>query len=150
VFFGVSVFVANVFLAYFVSAETLFSWMTASPAEQPTGFLVMAVTAGLVFFDFAYFREQMCTVICPYARLQAALFDKDSLIIGYNEQRGEPRKKGKLRDGAGDCVDCDACVRTCPTGIDIRHGLQLECIACAQCVDACDTVMSRVGLPPHL
>lgn len=145
-----AVIVANIFLAYFVGADTLFQWMKSSPAEQPVGFLVMGITAGLVFFDFAYFREQMCTVICPYARLQAALFDKDSLIIGYNEQRGEPRKKGKLRDGAGDCVACDACVRTCPTGIDIRQGLQLECIACAQCVDACDTVMSRVGLPPHL
>ena len=149
-FLVVSLFVANVFLAYFVSVETLLAWMTSSPAEQPTGFLVMAVTAGLVFYDFAYFREQMCTVICPYARLQAALFDKDSLIIGYDERRGEPRHKGKSRPGDGDCIDCNACVVTCPTGIDIREGLQLECIACAQCVDACNFIMAKVNKPPGL
>ncbi len=150
VFLVLSVFVANVFLAYFVGVETLSRWVLQSPFDHPAGFLVMGATASLVFFDFAYFREQMCTVICPYARLQAALFDKDSLIIGYQSARGEPRKKGKLRNGAGDCVDCDACVRTCPTGIDIREGLQLECIACAQCVDACNDVMSRVNQPPDL
>src|SRR5690606_4654730 len=110
----------------------------------------MAVTAGLVFFDFAYFREQMCTVICPYARLQSALLDKDSLIIGYHDDRGEPRHKGKYRPGDGDCVDCSACVVACPTGIDIRQGLQLECIACAQCIDACNTIMLKVKKPPGL
>jgi cytochrome c oxidase accessory protein FixG len=89
-------------------------------------------------------------VICPYARLQAALFDKDSLVIGYHAERGEPRKKGKDRSGAGDCVDCDACVRTCPTGIDIREGLQLECIACGQCIDACNDVMAKVNRPQNL
>lgn len=151
VFAGLSVFVANVFLAYFVSTDVLFQWMAASPLEHPGGFAVMGVTAGLVFFDFAVFREQMCTVICPYARLQAALFDKDSLVIGYDEKRGEPRRKGKSQaDGSGDCIDCDACVRTCPTGIDIREGLQLECIACAQCIDACNTIMAKVNRPPNL
>jgi cytochrome c oxidase accessory protein FixG len=145
-----SVFVANVFLAYFVSVETLLTWMASSPTQHPGGFAVMGVTAALVFFDFAYFREQMCTVICPYARLQAALLDKDSLIIGYDEKRGEPRHKGKSRDGDGDCVDCSACVVACPTGIDIRQGLQLECIACAQCVDACNTIMPKVKKPKHL
>lgn len=146
-FLVLSVFVANVFLAYFVSVDTLFRWMASSPSENPGGFAVMGVTAALVFFDFAYFREQMCTVICPYARLQAALLDKDSLIIGYDEKRGEPRHKGKSRDGDGDCVDCSACVVACPTGIDIRHGLQLECIACGQCIDACDTIMPKVKKP---
>ncbi len=150
VFLLLSVVVANVFLAYFVSVETLAHWMAQSPFKHPAGFLVMGVTAALVFFDFAYFREQMCTVICPYARLQAALFDKDSLIIGYHSERGEPRKKGKDRSEAGDCVDCDACVRTCPTGIDIREGLQLECIACAQCIDACNSVMGKVKQEPNL
>lgn len=147
VFLVLSVLVANVFLAYFVSVDTLLHWIAASPSEHPGGFAVMGVTAALVFFDFAYFREQMCTVICPYARLQAALFDKDSLIIGYDEKRGEPRHKGKSRDGDGDCVDCSACVVACPTGIDIRQGLQLECIACGQCVDACDTIMLKVKKP---
>lgn len=147
VFLVLSVLVANVFLAYFVGVETLGEWMLTPPTKNPTGFLVMACTAALVMFDFAYFREQMCTVICPYARLQAALLDKDSLIIGYDEKRGEPRHKGKSRDGDGDCVDCSACVVACPTGIDIREGLQLECIACAQCIDACDTIMPKVNKP---
>lgn len=145
-----SVFVANVFLAYFVSVDTLKWWVMQSPFEHPGGFLVMGVTAALVFYDFGFFREQMCTVACPYARLQAALFDKDSLIIGYDAQRGEPRKKGKPVPGGGDCIDCSACVVACPTGIDIREGLQLECIACGQCVDACNTIMPKIGKPLDL
>lgn len=147
VFLLLSVIVANVFLAYFVSVDVLLDWMTSPPSEHPGGFAVMGFTAALVFFDFAYFREQMCTVICPYARLQAALFDKDSLIIGYDEKRGEPRHKGRSREGDGDCVDCSACVVACPTGIDIRQGLQLECIACGQCIDACNTIMPKVKKP---
>lgn len=150
VFALVSVLVANVFLSYFVGVKTLGSWILSSPWEQPAGFLVMGTTAALVFFDFAYFREQMCTVICPYARLQAALLDKNSLIIGYDAQRGEPRKKGKPVPGGGDCIDCNACVVTCPTGIDIRDGLQLECIACGQCVDACNTIMTKINKPKGL
>ncbi len=150
VFLVVAVLVANIFLAYFVGTDRLFQWMRSSPFENPAGFGVMAVTAGLVFFDFAYFREQMCTVICPYARLQSALLDKDSLVIGYDRRRGEPRHKGKPRPGDGDCVDCSACVVACPTGIDIRDGLQLECIACGQCIDACNTIMPKVSRPPHL
>jgi cytochrome c oxidase accessory protein FixG len=146
----VSVGVANVFLAYFVGVERLAHWMTQSPLTHPTGFLVMSATAGLMFFDFAWFREQMCTVICPYARLQSVLLDKRSLVIGYDDRRGEPRGRGKLRPGDGDCIDCSACVTTCPTGIDIREGLQLECVACAQCVDACDGIMQRIGKPPGL
>jgi cytochrome c oxidase accessory protein FixG len=114
------------------------------------GFLVVAVTTGLVFFDFAYFREQMCTVICPYARLQSVLVDRSSLVIGYDVQRGEPRTKGKQKPGHGDCIDCQACVVACPTGIDIRQGLQLECIACGQCVDACDSIMARIHKPSGL
>lgn len=150
VFAVVSLGVANVFLAYFVGVERLGRWMTHSPFEHPTGFLVMAVTAGLMLVDFGWFREQMCTVVCPYARLQSVLLDKRSLVVGYDEKRGEPRGHGRLRAGQGDCIDCRACVTTCPTGIDIREGLQLECIACAQCVDACDEIMSRIKKPPGL
>jgi len=147
VFALLSVFVGNVFLAYFVGTDALIRWMTRPPTEHPAGFLVMVVTAGLMFFDFAYFREQMCTVICPYARLQSVLLDKRSLVIGYDGSRGEPRQKGKPKPGFGDCIDCSACVVACPTGIDIREGLQLECIACGQCVDACNTVMARINKP---
>jgi cytochrome c oxidase accessory protein FixG len=147
VFLLLSAFVGNVFLAYFVGTDVLIKWMTRPPTEHPAGFLVMAVTAGLMFFDFAYFREQMCTVVCPYARLQSVLLDRRSLIIGYDGSRGEPRHKGKPKPGFGDCIDCSACVVACPTGIDIREGLQLECIACGQCVDACNSVMAKIKKP---
>lgn len=152
VFLVLSMVLANVFLAYFVGVESLARWVRQSPFEHPTSFLVMAGTAGLVFFDFAYFREQMCTVACPYARIQSVLLDEDSLVIGYDARRGEPRSHGKPRPGvpAGDCIDCNACVVACPTGIDIRKGLQLECIACGQCVDACNTIMPRVNRPLEL
>lgn len=153
VFALIAFVLGNQFLSYFVGWEQLSTWMTGSPFVHPEGFLVMAVTTGLVFFDFAYFREQMCTVICPYARLQSALVDKHSLIVGYDHLRGEARKRVKARtegDGSGDCIDCKACVATCPTGIDIRDGLQLECIACTQCIDACDSVMDKVGQPRGL
>ncbi len=151
VVFGVlSVLVGNVFLAYFVGVDRLATWMTEPPSQHPGAFGVMAVTAGLVFFDFAYFREQMCTVVCPYARLQSVLLDRRSLVVGYDAQRGEPRSKGKPKAGHGDCIDCNACVVACPTGIDIREGLQLECIACTQCADACDHIMDRIGKPRGL
>ena len=142
---------ANVFLAYFVGTDALRHWVLEAPAEHMGGFSVVMVTTGLVFFDFAYFREQMCTVICPYARIQSVLLDQKSLLIGYDARRGEPRSKGKpTKPGHGDCIDCQACVVTCPTGIDIRQGLQLECIACGQCADACDSIMDRIGKPSGL
>lgn len=150
VFAVLSVVVGNVFLSYFVGVDRLARWVTQNPAEHPAAFGVMAVTAGLVFFDFAYFREQMCTVVCPYARLQSVLLDKRSLIVGYDALRGEPRSHGKPTKTSGDCIDCNACVVSCPTGIDIREGLQLECIACTQCADACDAIMLRIGKPPGL
>jgi cytochrome c oxidase accessory protein FixG len=150
VFALISFGVANVFLAYFVGVDRLRVWMTTSPFEHPTGFLIMSVTAGLMLFDFGWFREQMCTVICPYARLQSVLLDPRSLVVGYATNRGEPRSKGKPKGDHGDCIDCNACVVTCPTGIDIREGLQLECIACAQCIDACDEIMHRIHKPPGL
>lgn len=143
-----SVVVANVFLAYFVGVARLSTWMSQSPLEHPTGFLVVAGVSALVLFDFAYFREQMCTVVCPYARLQSVLLDKSSLIVGYDHQRGEPRGSG--RHVGGDCIDCKACVIACPTGIDIRDGLQLECVSCTQCVDACDSVMTKLHKPTGL
>jgi cytochrome c oxidase accessory protein FixG len=145
VFLVLSALLGNLFLSYFVGTATLAHWMRGTPSEHPTAFLVMGVTSALVFFDFTYFREQMCTVACPYARLQSALLDKKSLLVAYDSARGEPRgKKGRTK---GDCVDCGLCVAACPTGIDIRNGLQLECIACTQCVDACDGVMHKLKRP---
>ena len=115
----------------------------------------------MLFYGFAtygnagYLREQVCKYMCPYARFQSAMFDRDTLIITYDDKRGEPR--GARRRGSdpraqnlGDCIDCHICVQACPTGIDIRQGLQIECIACAACVDACDNVMDRMGYPRGL
>ena len=146
-----AIFLAHTFLAYFVGTEALAQWIRRSPADHPTSFLVMAGTALAIFGDFAYFREQTCLVACPYGRMQSVLLDRQSLIVAYDPTRGEPRMKGKARPaGAGDCIDCGACVTTCPTGIDIRDGLQMECIHCTQCADACDEIMTRVGKPKGL
>jgi cytochrome c oxidase accessory protein FixG len=148
VFAVLSAIVGNVFLSYFVGVHALATWTRHSPLEHRTAFLVMGVTTALVFIDFAYFREQMCTVVCPYARLQSVLLDKKSLVVAYDPARGEPRgKKGKV---SGACVDCGVCVAVCPTGIDIRNGLQLECITCAQCIDGCNAVMDKLKRPRGL
>jgi cytochrome c oxidase accessory protein FixG len=158
--FGVlSVFLAHTFLAYFVGVEALRHWITRPPSEHPAAFLVMAGTTALMFLDFGWCREQVCLVACPYGRFQSVLLDRRSLIVGYDARRGEPRGHLRRRAGngsgappraLGDCVDCGACVVTCPTGIDIRNGLQMECIHCTQCMDACDSVMDRLGRPRGL
>lgn len=152
VYGALSLFLAHTFLAYFVGIDQLVVWVRSSPAEHPTAFAVMAITASAILFDFAYFREQTCLVACPYGRLQSVLLDRQSLIVGYDARRGEQRAlHGRTRPAdAGDCIDCGACVQTCPTGIDIRDGLQMECIHCTQCMDACDAIMDNVGKPRGL
>ena len=143
---------AGSFVLYFNDAPTLvrsFFELDVSPT-------VLWFIFGLTFSTYLMAgcaREQVCTYMCPYARFQSAMFDKDTLIIGYDEQRGEARgshKKGESWDGRGHCIDCSLCVQVCPMGIDIRDGLQMECIACGLCVDACDGVMDKVGLPQGL
>ena len=109
--------------------------------------------AGATYGNAGYLREQVCKYMCPYARFQSAMFDRNTLIISYDAARGEPRgahSRTDRRAGQGDCVDCTLCVQACPTGIDIRQGLQYECIACAACIDACDAVMEKTGSPPGL
>ncbi len=155
-----SALLAHTFTAYFVGWDRLLDWMTGPPTEHWGYFVLATITTGLVLFDFGIFREQMCTIACPYGRFQSILLDPDSLIVSYDPTRGEPRaKRGKkaiaeeqagVRPPLGDCIDCGACVRTCPTGIDIREGLQMECIACTQCIDACDDIMDAVDLPRGL
>ncbi len=148
---GISFALSNVFLAYFVGTDRLEQWVFESPLDHVGGFSLVLGVSALMLFDFGWFREQMCIVACPYGRLQSVLLDKQSLVIGYDVTRGEPRAKPKKKltvlqpSPAGDCVDCSACVSVCPTGIDIREGLQMECIGCAQCIDACDNVMDKLG-----
>jgi cytochrome c oxidase accessory protein FixG len=154
VFGFVSILLAHTFLAYFVGVSALFGWMTGPPSQHWGAFLVAAGVAALMFLDFGVLREQVCLVACPYGRFQSVLLDRRSLIVGYDARRGEPR--GPMRDrkdatpSHGDCIDCAACVITCPTGIDIRDGLQMECIHCTQCIDACDVVMEKTGRPRGL
>ncbi len=155
VFLLVAMYLAHTFLAYFVGVARLRHWVTRSPWEHPAAFLVMAGTTALMLLDFGWFREQVCMVACPYGRFQSVLLDARSLIVGYDARRGEPRAMFRQRSQApfdrwGDCVDCSACVLTCPTGIDIRDGLQMECIHCAQCIDACDAIMDRLDRPRGL
>lgn len=196
IFAVISFGLANTFLAYFVGTDRLVEWVIRSPLDHPWEFALVLAVTGAMLFDFGYFREQTCMVACPYGRFQSVLLDQRSLIVAYDEARGEPRGRGRrgagrgagsaagaverggaeggveeiggrlgallrgeaglggggggVADVRGDCVDCTMCVRACPTGIDIRNGLQMECIHCAQCVDACDAVMARVGRPGGL
>jgi len=149
IFILVSAVISHLFLAYYVSLPELWDMMRSAPAEHWGAFLFVFLFTAVNYFNFAWFREQLCIVICPYGRLQSALTDDDTVVIGYDEIRGEPR--GKASDpAAGDCIDCNRCVQVCPTGIDIRQGLQLECIGCAACIDACDEIMTKLDRPTGL
>jgi cytochrome c oxidase accessory protein FixG len=148
IYVALCLLLAHAFIAYFVPVGDLLRWMRASPGAHWTAFVWVAVMAGLLYFDFAWFREQVCLIVCPYGRFQSALIDDDTLVIGYDVHRGEPRSKAS--EEGGDCVDCRRCVVVCPTGIDIRNGLQMECIGCTNCVDACDSIMRQVGRPEGL
>jgi len=134
-------------VGYFVSPYELLPEILAAEVGFTRGSFLL-VTAAITYLDFGFVKQTFCRALCPYARFQGVLMDADSLVIGYDTRRGDPRgKKGTV---AGDCVDCGLCVQVCPTGIDIRDGLQLECIACTQCVDVCDGVMEQVGRAPGL
>jgi len=144
IYIVLALLLSHVFISYFVSLPSVVDMVQRSPAEHPTAFTWVIVMSGILWFNFAWFREQLCLIICPYGRLQSAMTDRDTMVIGYDFNRGEPR--GKASDPSnGDCIDCRRCVVVCPTGIDIRNGLQMECIGCAACVDACDEIMEKVG-----
>lgn len=152
-FVGVSLLISHSFLAYFIGTHNLSIMMRSSPSLNPGSFGVMAFISAVIAFDFGWFREQFCTIACPYGRLQSVLMDDRSLVVGYDFNRGEPRNGSSAAVAAGrtgDCVNCYRCVHVCPTGIDIRRGTQLECIACTACADACDEVMTRFNKPKGL
>lgn len=155
IFFAISFIISNIFLGYIIGGDELLR-IVREPAAQHTGGLVaLVVFSGAFYGNFAFFREQACTTVCPYGRLQGVLLDRKSIVIAYDHVRGEARglfRKGEVREdaGKGDCIDCKACVHVCPTGIDIRNGTQLECVNCTACIDACDHMMTGVGLPTGL
>jgi cytochrome c oxidase accessory protein FixG len=143
---------AGSFVLYFNDAPTLVKSFFEFDVSQTVLIFIIGLTLS-TYIMAGFAREQVCTFMCPYARFQSAMFDKDTLIIGYDTMRGEPRghhKKGESWDGRGHCIDCTACVQVCPVGIDIRDGLQMECIACGLCVDACNDVMAKIDLPRGL
>ncbi|HVK61802.1 MAG TPA: cytochrome c oxidase accessory protein CcoG [Bdellovibrionales bacterium] len=152
-----SLVITHSFLGYFVGTDRLAKMVTSSPLENWSSFLFMFVATAIVLFDFAWFREQFCIIACPYGRFQSVLMDSHSTVVAYDEKRGEPRATTEAKTLAklhgqtlGDCVNCYRCVQVCPVGIDIRRGVQMECIACTGCIDACDEVMTKQGKPTGL
>lgn len=154
-FLAVASIVANTFLSFFFGPARIATWMVSPPQEHPVAFLVMSAVMLGFYLDLAWFREQFCAFLCPYARFQSVIIDHDTPTVVYDSVRGDPRGQTKKtavvpEKKFGDCIDCQLCVRVCPTGIDIRNGLQLECIMCARCMDACDMVMTNLGRPQAL
>jgi len=152
IFLAISFLISNIFLAYIIGADALYTIVTDPVAQHAAGLVSITVFTLLFYGVFAHVREIVCTTICPYGRLQGVLLDDQSVTVAYDANRGEPR--GKQRRGAeqakGDCIDCALCVHVCPTGIDIRNGLQLECVNCTACIDACDAVMEKIRKPKRL
>lgn len=151
----ISLIITHWMFMYIVGYKEVFKIMQEGPFAHFTNFLVMILFTAAFYFTFAWFREQVCTLVCPYGRLQGVLIDKQTINVYYDFKRGENRakwRKGEDRKaaGKGDCIDCNQCVVVCPTGIDIRNGQQLECVNCTACIDACDEVMVKVGLPKGL
>jgi cytochrome c oxidase accessory protein FixG len=153
-FILISFLIANTFLAYIIGSDNLIKIVTEPISAHLTGFISIWVFTGAFYLVYSRIREQVCTLICPYGRLQGVMIDKNTLVVAYDDVRGEPR--GKLDRKAdpsiakGDCVDCGLCVDVCPTGIDIREGTQMECVNCTICIDACNEVMAKIHRDPNL
>lgn len=152
IFWIMSFIIANTFLAYIIGIDELTGIIKAPFSENIGGFAALLLFTSVFFFVYLWLREQVCTTICPYGRMQGVLLDKDTIVVAYDYKRGEQRGKFKKNEERtiGDCIDCAQCVKVCPTGIDIRNGTQLECVNCTACIDACDHMMEAVGLPTGL
>jgi len=158
VFFVISFLIANVFLAYLIGSDKLIQYITDGPFNHISTLVSLLVFTAVFYFVFAWFREQVCIIACPYGRMQGVLLDNKSIVVAYDHKRGEAekgRKKFRKNEdrnalGHGDCIDCFQCVNVCPTGIDIRNGTQLECVNCTACIDECDAIMEKIDLPKGL
>ena len=158
IFFIISFLIANIFLAYLIGSDRLLLYIKEGPLEHLSTLISLLIFTGIFYFVFAWFREQVCVIACPYGRLQGVLLDNKSIVVAYDHKRGEKEKgRAKFRknedretSGKGDCIDCFQCVQVCPTGIDIRNGTQLECVNCTACIDACNAMMNAVNLPQGL
>ena len=158
IFLVISFIIANVFLAYLIGSDRLIQYIFEGPSNHLATLISLLIFTGVFYFVFAWFREQVCIIACPYGRLQGVLLDNKSIVVAYDHKRGEAengRKKFRKNEdrkalGFGDCIDCFQCVNVCPTGIDIRNGTQLECVNCTACIDECDHIMESVNLPKGL
>ena len=158
IFFIISFIIANVFLAYLIGSDRLIKYVTDGPTQHYSTMVSLLIFTAVFYFIFAWFREQVCIIACPYGRMQGVLLDNKSIVVAYDYKRGEAengRKKWRKNEdrealGYGDCIDCFQCVNVCPTGIDIRNGTQLECVNCTACIDECDSIMEKVDLPKGL
>jgi cytochrome c oxidase accessory protein FixG len=158
IFFIISFIIANVFLAYLIGGDTVIGFIKENPLDNIRTLISLIIFTCVFYFVFAWFREQVCIIACPYGRLQGVLLDNKTINVAYDYKRGEGENgRAKFRKnedrtvaGKGDCIDCKQCVVVCPTGIDIRNGTQLECINCTACIDECDHMMENIGLPKGL
>lgn len=158
IFFIISFLIANVFLAYLIGSDRLMQYITDGPANHVGTLISLLIFTSVFYFVFAWFREQVCIIVCPYGRLQGVLLDNKSIVVTYDHKRGEKeagrakfkKSEDRAATGKGDCIDCAQCVQVCPTGIDIRNGTQLECVNCTACIDACNQMMEAVNLPKDL
>lgn len=158
IFLVISFLIANIFLAYLIGSDKLIGYITDGPSTHTGTLIPLIIFTGVFYFVFAWFREQVCIIACPYGRLQGVLLDNKSIVVAYDHKRGEGeqgRKKFRKNEdraalGHGDCIDCLQCVHVCPTGIDIRNGTQLECVNCTACIDECDHIMDSINLPKGL